>query len=321
MNHSRRMFILTEAALAAIVLVLAGMMFYEHNKKDVDKISVIVQNSDDNQWSAFKYGLKMAARDWNIEAFVVSTGPNLTAKEQKTLIEQEIENGADGVIIQPIAGEPLEDYLDKVKNRIPVMLVDGFENEDFKTKGFAVAGQCDYEMGTALAEELLKDYSGYVSGKTMGIVSLSSNRSATLRMSGVKDLLEQAGIELLWTVSESDGAVQAIAGQKEADFIIALDNASLIAAGSAASENNLHGALVYGIGSSTEAVYYLDRGNVRCLIVPDGFDEGYQSLEELVKSLSKYIYKMKDITVSYTVLRKNELFTKENQEIIFTMSQ
>ena len=36
--------------------------------------------------------------------------------------------------------------------------------------------------------------------------------------------------------------------------------------GEYAAANNLHGALVYGIGNSTEAVYYLDTGIVGCLV-------------------------------------------------------
>ena len=88
-----------------------------------------------------------------------------------------------------------------------------------------------------------------------------------------------------------------------------------------AAANDLHGALVYGIGNSTEAVYYLDTGIAGCLVVPDEFNVGYQSLTEAAEILTHYFYKMHDRTVSYTVLRRDTLFSKENQEIIFTMSQ
>ena len=61
----------------------------------------------------------------------------------------------------------------------------------------------------------------------------------------------------------------------------ALDDNSLTAAGECSASNNLHGAVVYGIGNSTEAVYYLDTGSVECLVVPDEFNVGYQSLTEM----------------------------------------
>ncbi len=105
------------------------------------------------------------------------------------------------------------------------------------------------------------------------------------------------------------------------DFVIALDDNSFTMAGEYAAANDLHGALVYGIGNSTEAVYYLDTGIAGCLVVPDEFNVGYQSLTEAAEILTHYFHKMHDRTVSYTVLRRDTLFSKENQEIIFTMSQ
>lgn len=67
--------------------------------------------------------------------------------------------------------------------------------------------------------------------------------------------------------------------------------------------------------------YYLDTGAVECLIVPDSFNVGYQSLTESVKCLRNLLYRMQDTTVSHTVIRREDLFTKENQDILFTMSQ
>ncbi len=103
--------------------------------------------------------------------------------------------------------------------------------------------------------------------------------------------------------------------------MIALDNKSLKTAAEYSAANNLHGALVFGIGSSTEVIYYLDTGVVECLVVPDEFNVGYQSLTEAAENMRHFFRKMENHTLSYTVVHKEELFSKENQEIIFTMSQ
>ena len=73
MRNINKTFILIEAVLAAAVAVLATMMIRENTRGDLGKVSVIVQDSDDNQWTAFKYGLRMAAEDQRIEMFVVGT--------------------------------------------------------------------------------------------------------------------------------------------------------------------------------------------------------------------------------------------------------
>ena len=106
--------------------------------------------------------------------------------------------------------------------------------------------------------------------------------------------------------------------QPKVDFVIALDNNSLVQAGEAAASNNLHGALIYGIGKSTEAVYYLDTG---VAVVPDEFNMGYESLTEMSKKVKGSLYQLQEKEISYTILRQDTLFSKENQELLFTMSQ
>ena len=47
------------------------------------RVSVIIQDSDDSQWSAFKYGLRLAAEDLGIEMFVVSTSGQMSVQEEE----------------------------------------------------------------------------------------------------------------------------------------------------------------------------------------------------------------------------------------------
>ena len=83
------MFIFIEAVLGTMVLFLAFLMLREKNVDKSYQISVIVENADDTQWSAFKYGLKMAAEDKGAEMVMVSTGASLSQEEEKKLIEEE----------------------------------------------------------------------------------------------------------------------------------------------------------------------------------------------------------------------------------------
>ena len=47
----------------------------------------------------------MAAEDQEIEMFVVGTEGAMSAEDEKNVIEQEIDNGADALIIQPQQGK------------------------------------------------------------------------------------------------------------------------------------------------------------------------------------------------------------------------
>lgn len=310
--------------MAVIIIVLAVIMLWGKEGKERKKVSVIIQNSDDTQWSAFKYGLRMAAEDQGVEMFVVSTGGVLTGEEEKKIIEWEIAHGADAVIVQPVSEDGVEEMLKKVEKKVPVMLVGRTASEERETSGIPTTEPDHYAMGADLAEELLKDYNGNINGKTLGILSEPAGSEAVSnRRKGFRDALEDAGAQIVWSVYEpfTDMEENVLTAQPKVDFVIALDDSSLTAAGGYAAANNLHGALVYGIGNSTEAVYYLDTGAVECLVVPDEFNVGYQSLSNIAERLKHHFGEMQDITVSHTVIRRDTLFSKENQEILFTMNQ
>lgn len=322
MRNEKKLFILAETVLAAGVIALAIMMIKEKSRGVREKVSVIIENSDDGQWSAFKYGLKMAAQDYNIELFIVPTSEILTVEEEQTLIENEVDRGADAIIVDPVLDEDVGEMLKKVK--VPVMLIDDLAYNPEILQRFCVSCGDNNAMGADLGAELLEDYNGNLSGKTVGIYldDLKSN-SASERMRSFESAVKQAGGTVVW-VSEHSSEEQEnllLEDLPKADIVVALDDASLTAAGQSAALNNLHGARVYGIGNSTQALYYLDSGIVDCVVVPDDFRMGYESLAEVIRGKGIFREDMKDIVVSHTVIRRETLFLQENQEIIFTMSQ
>lgn len=323
MKNSKRVFVLTEVALGIMVVIMTFIMIQGRNTKDTDKVSVIIPNSDGNERSAFRYGLKMAAQDQNIEIIVASTG-ELGMEEEEEAMERELENGAQALIVQPASGRRTGEMLKRYEKRVPVMLVGGKETEDRKALEIPFTEPDNYGMGEALAQELLKDYNGNIKGKKIGVVSETGDYGAAAdRQAGLEGAIAGTGAKILWSVSEpyAKGEGEVLKSQRAADIIIAFDDSSLISAGECALANDLHGALVYGIGNSTEAAYYLDVGAVQCLAVPDEFSAGYQSLTEIAKKLRHRSYELKSQKVPYTVIRREALFSEENQKILFTMSQ
>lgn len=321
MKNGKKLFFLTEAALGLLVLATVILMLQEQNGRNTPRISVILQNAQDSQWAAFRYGLKMAAQDQEVELSVAGTEGILTAQEQADIIESEVAFGADAVIVQPARG--MEEILKKISRKVPVILVED-TLEEAKKAELAVIQPDQYEMGKVLAEELLKDYAGGVEGKRIGIYRESMDSPAEQqRKKGFEDELKEAGALIVWDTSakQQQQTGESLEDLPEVDFVMGMNDDALVRAGETAANGNLHGALVYGIGNSTEAVYYLDTGIVERLVVPDEFQAGYQSLTESAESLRSYFYKPQDCEVSCTVLTRDTLFSKENQEILFTMSQ
>ena len=161
-----------------------------------------------------------------------------------------------------------------------------------------------------------------VAGKTLQI-SMDYNIQMYAQQMAEK-VMEEKQADILWQISDSfaeDKEKNSMEQSEKVDFIMTLDNISLVAAGECSSTNNLHGAVLYGIGHSMEAFYYLDTGEIQCLVVPDEFNRGYQSVAELSDSLRRFMKKPERNTVSYSTVRRETLFSKENQEVLFTMSQ
>lgn len=324
MNKSRKYFIIIETVLGLMVLILGIIMLSDRTGDKLGRVSVIVRDSDSAQWAAFKYGIRMAAADRGVEAVIVGTESVLTAEEEEQLLESEINNGADALIVQPVPGEEMSETLKKVRKRVPVMLIEQLRSEDGKSSRIPLAGTDNYALGAALAGELLEDYSGRLEGKTMGILSRTTDSDMTVsRMIGFCDAIKGTGAEVKWQVAGNfdNGEGDYLENQGRVDFVIALDDSSLTAAGEELAAGGLYGALLYGIGHSTQAAYYVDKGIVECLAVPDEFSIGYQSVNEIADKLEHPFYKMSSQTVSYTMLRRETLFQKENQELLFTMSQ
>ena len=225
MNKSAKYFILTELVLGILVAVLAALMLKGQNKDTLGRVAVIVRDSDDSQWSAFKYGIRMAAQERGVEAVIIGTESVLTLEDQEELIQAELENGADAVIVQPVPDEGAAQMLAKVRKKVPVMLVADQAPADGKASALPVTEPDPRALGTALAEELLEDFRGNLKGKTMGIISRTTDSNTTAgRMEGFQETLEGTGIELLWCIAGNfdNGESEYLASQPKVDFIAAL---------------------------------------------------------------------------------------------------
>lgn len=320
-KKQKKTFILVEFTLAIFVVILALVMMWERNGEEREKIAVVVQNPDDIEWSAFKYGLEKAAEDWKVDVSVVSTGTMRGIGQEKHIIEQEEKKGVDGVIFQPVAGGNIKAMLKKI--RIPVVMIEHVcapgEGEELPP----IVGPDQQKMGKTLAEEVLRDYAGNLEGKEIGLFSKTTDSPVVMaREQGVRAVLEQEGAKVRWFVSGDfeETPNELLDGQSQVDIILALDDTSLVRWGGYATETSSE-VPVYGIGHSTEAVYYLDKDVVKCLVVPDEFNMGYQSVSEMVEKIRHSNGKSQNQNVSYKVIRRDTLFSKENQESLFTMSQ
>ena len=324
MKYGKRTFILTEIVLGILVVTLAFFMLYNKNENKAERIAVIIPDIEESQWAAFKYGLKMASQEYGVNTVLISKANINMSEDEIEVIQQEMDKGADAIIVKMVGDSKEYSKLKKIQKKVPLMLA-GERPADIKKKSaIPVTQPNQYDMGAALARKLIENNNGNLTGKKIGIFAENSNsESDCKRKKGVCDTLKDTGAKILWSVSRDEGIRKntTLQSQRKVDIVLALDDTSLVEAGESAKQNNLYGAIVYGIGNSTEAVYYLDTGRAECLVISDEFTAGYQCVAETVNKLRKSFYQMQDQEVSYTILTRNNLFSKENQDLLFTLSQ
>lgn len=313
MRNRKRVLILAEIIMALIVLFFTFAFLREQNGSVKPRVSVIVDNADANCWAAFLYGIKTAAAEQDVEYFAVSAGTSVTFDELLALMEEETKNGASALIVQPTADMDADVVAERIGS-VPLVFP---EQTD---AGVSVAPD-NYAMGQALGEQILADYRDNLSGKQIGIVQQQDDtEAAKLREQGLRDALRGSKAAISWSYV-GDTAETELSDCSRVDIVAALDDAGTVLTAETAAAGNLRGAVVYGIGTSTDAIYYLDTGEIKCLVVPDEFERGYRSVTEIAGELTQLFYQAQGATIGYTALRRDMLFGETGQQILYTMSQ
>ena len=313
--------------LIAVALWAAGNLLKTGEDKVQQRVSVIVEDSNNERWTAFRLGLDQAAEEYGVDVtFVTSTGFG-SAEEQENLIVQEAATGTDALILSLYDSE--ETDIGPGAMKYVFVETDGIRDNSAGTAAVIPSG---YKMGKALGEMMLTDSRKTTAGEDMGKTASVSDAlppsvavlTGNLRRYSQKEMLQA----LTETVEEAGGTVLALETEgKElssvmeqaegCDLIAVLEDTLLAqAAALAATEEPGEGRL-YGVGCSPSNISYLDRGVIRGMVVPDEFSMGYQSLSQLSQCLSNDIPVMKDIEVGFTSVRSDEVHTKANEKRLF----
>lgn len=332
MSKNKRTFIITELLLGVLLVIVIGYIAYNKLNQKPERIAVVMADVDESHSAAFKYGMKMAASEYGVDVVMISRENLNNMSDEIDVIKQEINKKADAVVFKPAAEKITEETTEEknlntliqINKKTPIMIVgDQAGSECFKPLNTVEYDQ--HSMGADLAQKLLTDNNGTLSGKKIGIYCENTESDACKkRIDGIKDTLAESGCDVMWTVSgvSDTGEKINLQSQRKVDIVLAIDDASVAYAAKEASDNNLQGALVYGIGNSTEAIYYLDSGWTEALITPDEFAAGYKSVVGLVDMLrGSRKYSVEEKPVSYQLLTRKNLFDEENRKLLYAISQ
>lgn len=276
------------------------------------QISVIVNDSTSSRWTRFRAGLEQAAKDYNVNLNYVTTTSLNGFSDEKEIIDTEISNGTNAVIVQLVHGSSASDYINTQSQKLPIALVDTDIDSSSSSNAYTVVQPDNTNMGSALAEMVIDGISSQEKAR-VGIVT-GNSASMFLRSKSVQNVLQSRNIEIAWSVQTVDEAIMKQKTSKVA-AIATLDNDTL--EGIADEYRGKDAPLIYGIGCSDKTIFDLDHGTITGMIVPNEYTMGYVSLSNLAIHLNNRLTNMDNTYVNYFTVTKENLYSTENQKMIF----
>lgn len=267
------------------------------------RIAVLTRREADVGTSVLFAGMEKAAEDGKLVLNYVMVPEDADAEAELKLARQEIEDGAQALIIEPVASEGSGKMAEELSQRAVVVLLG--ERADTEAAGrFGSVSADNYAIGVALGREIRKG-AAETGGSVALLPAAGSRGSVEQRRRGVLEALRGSDISLQ---EEAEGAA-IVAGLEDSALTEALSYALT------AKDR----PLVYGIGNSNRNLYGLDRGDIRSMIVINEFNMGYLAVAEAKKKLSSRLREMEQLRVGDTLVSRDNMYSAENQKLLFPL--
>ncbi|MCD7745194.1 MAG: substrate-binding domain-containing protein [Lachnospiraceae bacterium] len=309
------------SAILAVILYTSYGILNGNRELPYYSVSVIVEDSSNDRWNAFKEGLEQGASEHRIYLNIVSVTELSDVEEENAILQREVENGAQGVIIEMYDSEDTEGTLLELLGDTAAVLV-GNGMESPQDAAFTVVSTDACEVGAAIANAASADYSGTDASGTIGILAGNQKkRSMQQRLQGFTDAIAESGLRVIWSLSEEEAADEGVFAeqmeQEEPDILIALENDALECAIDYLIENpDIHCGL-YGEGRSEKTVYYLDKGLVSGMVVADEYSMGYQSVVQIAAQLEDHDDTVQTVTVEFLTVTPDQMYSEDTERILF----
>lgn len=264
------------------------------------EISVIFREWNNNTWGEIRLGMEKAASDYEAELRFLTPQQANSSSEQQRLIEQEIKNGADGLVIIP-ATETIQQFA-KEQISIPCVMMESSDGQ--KGHGFSPDSEI---IGQMLAEAAAVDLPA--GSCALLVNNLPGNAGIQNRISAIQDALTETGFQTIQT----DGSDWSeLRGQ--ADFLILPEPGSAVRLFELLDESQLD-IPVYTVGYSQEIVSGLEKGTIQAAVIWNSYGEGYLAIQQIASRLLNIT--PPDSAPAVILVRKEDMYEPESQKVLF----
>lgn len=304
-------------SLCVLFFLLATDPMEESRSQDLVQLSVIFRE-EDPVWSTTRDGMEQAAADLGAELRFLAPASANDAREQETLLERELDAGAEGILLIPADRSILKEAVKKT-GRVVVTLETAMEG----TEG--CVGVDNAAMGEAVARSALN---GVRKGGTAVLLdSAPGDNGVRERLAAARVLLEQEGRHVMQVMPTMDKTVMErlaeIVEVSKPSAVLAFepsvleDAADLIRTIRSDPTRDWKSIpLLYGMGSTPAIAAGLEQGHITALHAQDDFSSGYIAVVTAVMAV-RHQNTGEPEPLPFLLVRRENMYDEDRQKLMF----
>lgn len=109
--------------LVMLYLLSSTDLIIKEKKREICRISVIIDNVNDNYYGSFRAGMDMAEKKYQADVNFITLYAENDEEQQEELIVREIKDGANAIILAPVREDLAVMKLDEISPGCPVIFL------------------------------------------------------------------------------------------------------------------------------------------------------------------------------------------------------
>lgn len=303
-------------------VLLDDTLSNQKNRK-IHNISLITSGRNNESLMIMKQGVEQAASELNIDVSFINLSHDNNIDEQKELIDREIKNGADAIILSPVDYEKMANTVEEAMKKVPIILIES--NVDLEKTPPTIWND-NYELGELLGEQMIE--MGDMGKKVAIIKNNLECKSIADRYEGFMSVMNKINnTYLFWEIPNESQAnyyteIKKLLENNDVDVVVTLSTGMLEYVAEVKKDSNIidnekSSIKVYGTGSTSKIISALEEKNINATATQNEFNIGYLGVKAAVDKLEGK--KISNSTISSTIVNTDNMYSKENQRLLFPL--
>lgn len=303
------------------IFLFTGCTKSEISSNDDQKTIEVIAKADFDFWETVKLGAEAAGKEFGLDVEFKTASNEEDVEGQIDMVNDAIDKKVNAIVLAASDYEKLASVSERaIDAGIPVIVIDSALDSK-KISSFIATD--NKEAGRIAAQKLIA-----LTGEKCNVVIMDFVKGAASsdeREEGLLDVIEShAGIKVLDTeYSSSDDKIAAelttkiLSKYNNVDAIVALNSQSTIGVANAIERMKLDGKVkIIGFDSNVDEIGLIEDGVIQATIVQNPYSMGYLGVKTAMDVLSNRKVD-KYINTGSTIITKDNIYTHENQKLLF----